>query len=207
MDQLSYDSYQEEMVNGRGSPAEYNSAALVKKRGVHYSTPGGVRGGDARTSLRAYRRRGSQGDAVASENSRWDYRQGEYSPVSSGGDRKHFKYPANPGPRNQQAWKGGQRTTNGTWHEDEDTISHTSSSLPLHTNPDYSLYEEDEEMGDEKSSKYLAARSRYDPASLHDSGRHVSRHKRLRHSTITSLTSLSSDITAVSGVKAVIIVL
>lgn len=166
-----------------GNPTEYS--AMLKKR---HSTSG-IREGDARYSLRAYRRRGSHGDTMASENW-WDYRQGDagYSPAASsggGGDRKHFKYPANPGGRNPQAWKGGQRPANGTWPEEEDTVSHTSSSLPLHSNPEYSLYEEDEEMGEERGSQHLAARPR-----VYESGRHVSRHKRLRHSTTTSLTSL-----------------
>lgn len=185
-----YNSYQDDVVVN-GNPTEYS--AMLKKR---HSTSG-IREGDARYSLRAYRRRGSHGDTMASENW-WDYRQGDagYSPAASsggGGDRKHFKYPANPGGRNPQAWKGGQRPANGTWPEEEDTVSHTSSSLPLHSNPEYSLYEEDEEMGEERGSQHLAARPR-----VYESGRHVSRHKRLRHSTTTSLTSLP-DISGVSA--------
>ena len=213
---LSYESYRDDIMSSRGGNPYSNG--LKKGRGVYHSTPG-IRGGDVpRYTLQSYRRRNSQGDTGTSENW-WDYRQGDqaYSPAASsggggggggGGERsKHFRYPANQGGttnRNPQGWKGGQRPPNGTWQEqEEDTVSHTSSSLPLHTDPNYSLYEEDEEIAGEDrrgSSKYLSVRSRtgsYDQASLNDSRRHVPRHIRLRHSTITSLTSLP-DINGVS---------
>lgn len=212
MDRLSYDSYQEEMMVNGGSPVEYN---LPRKKGPQYSsTPGsgGSRGGGslAHSSMRVCKRNYNPGDAIATESLGWEshnhqqqhhhreqqqQQQGEpaYSPAAGGGGSKHFKYPGNPGPRNQQAWNRSHRNSNGTW-EDDDTASHTSSSLPLHTQPEYPLCEEDEEVREEedKGAKYSASRRR--GSDQHENGRQVSRHKRLRHSTITSLTSLS-DIT------------
>jgi len=96
---------------------------------------------------------------------------------------------------------------NGAWQEEEEEVEivpPTSTSLPLNSNPDYSLYEEDEDLeGEEAREHGRTSRQRtgsmQDTASLHEGGWHVPRHKRLRHSTITSLTSLShSDITGVS---------
>lgn len=199
---LSYESYHNDIMgSGGGNSAEYSNGGtgLKKSRGIYHSTPG-IRAGDTPRYLHSYRRRSSQGDAGPSEN--WWQGDQAYSPAASsgggvGGERKHFKYPAYQGGsanRNPQAsWKGGQQPPNGTWQEDEeDTVSRTSSSLPLNTNPSYSLYEEDE---DRRPVRPRAGS--HDQASLHDSRRHVPRHIRLRHSTITSLTSLP-DINGVS---------
>lgn len=158
----------------------------------------GVTRGDARSSLRAYRYQHSNSrDTVASENLEWDHRQGQQrSPASAGVvGEKHFKTPAYVGAaggqRNSQAWKAGHHaaTTNGTWNDDEDNSSRVSSSLPADSKADFSLYEEDEIEGSEVAAS--STRRMSAPAhDVQDSMRHVSRHKRLRHSTITSLTSL-----------------
>ena len=108
-----------------------------------------------------------------------------------------------------QALRKGQQPSprsNGAWQEEEvEIVPPTSTSLPLHSNPDYSLYEEDEELEGEgevrenRRADRPRAGSMQETASLHEGGWHVPRHKRLRHSTITSLTSLShSDIIGVS---------
>ncbi len=103
------------------------------------------------------------------------------------------------------AVRKGQAKNNGAWQEegepDEEFVPPTSKSLPLHSNPKYSLYEEDEESEEVEIKRYQRSSSSGRPragsetTSVHEGGWHVPRHKRLRHSTITSLTSLHSDVT------------
>lgn len=143
-----------------------------------------------------------------------------HSPTSAGvGPAKHFKYPAYVGStaaggqRNSQhqAWKGSGghhhrhhvtgATSNGTWNEeeeDEDNSGRVSTSLPTDAKADFSLYEEDEIEGSRVAAAARVPRRMSAQDVLQDSERrHVSRHKRLRHSTITSLTSLPD----ISGVR------
>ena len=148
-------------------------------------------------------------DAVVSPGNNDHHRNGR-SPSSNGMEsNKQSKYSHSSTQHYQAARKGQPPRTNGAWQEEEEFVPPTTKSLPLHSHPNYSLCEEDEECEEVQRKNYQRssssgrprAGSLHDTASLHEGGWHVPRHKRLRHSTITSLTSLThSDVTGVSVV-------
>ena len=202
-DQISLDSstYQDE-VTLNGTRSDYNRQP---KGNAHFPSAHHHhevrRREPSRSSLHSYRRH-SQGESLSGDSMKWEHGGGSRGIGGSAGpgDRKHHHSHHHHPHSHNQAWKGGRY--NGVWHEDEDAQQppRTSNSLPLRTDPSYSLYEEDEElMGEEgKRGRVSAARPRASMPDAHEGGRHVSRQHRLRHSTITSLTSLCSDITTVS---------
>lgn len=212
--QSSYDHSYEADVSTGGSPtnAFYHSTRSSSQSNTTLeSRP------DLHYSHHAYNRRYSHGDSHPEEEGiispgRNSYQMKTRSPASAGADQsKTFQYPSSySSSHHYQALRKGQSSkTNGVWQEDDEYPEPvTSSSLPLHTSPEYSLYEEDEreEVEGERESRTTSSTSRprrgsvQETASTHEGG-YVSRHKRLRHSTITSLTSLSqySDIAGVSS--------
>ena len=171
--------------------------------GYHHQVSGGKHRDRSATPERNYssdcrfQRHHSQGDDLLMDNVSYEYRQRRSkSPLSAGLEQKNFRYPNS---HHYQAWRGGH---NHDTYADDMHQQHRrgSSSLPLHANPDFSLYEEDEEMvegGGKRDARVSSNRSRKPMQDvLPEASRHVSHHKRLRHSTITSLTSLSSDLGA-----------
>ena len=143
-----------------------------------------------------YKRRHSHDDAIPSDRSKQEKCK---SPASAGiVERRHFRYPTT-----SSELQSNHHRQNGEWYEEEMAPQQGSSSLPLQSNHNYSLYEEDEDMEEDEGSLRASGKERksiHDPSMLEGS-RHVSRHKRLRHSTITSLISLSSQYSDITGVS------
>lgn len=208
---LSYDStYQDKALTNGGRASSYNPhhhhpPPLRHRSSSHFPSAhleGRRRGEPLHSSLRAYRCY-SQGDMDWEEqhtSRRWGGGGGRSpAPGNRPSDRgKQHGYHNYQGRKERAHYNGG-----GAWQEEEEPQSHNSSSLPLHTNPNYSLYEEDEETMDrleeERAKGHVSSRPRMSaPDTGGHEGRHVSRQHRLRHSTITSLTSLPSDIGGVS---------
>lgn len=155
-----------------------------------------------RYSQRGSNRRHSSNDALSAGEDVRAGRNGYQKKTKTMTYTAEHKNPANHSSAHYYQAQNKHSKSSDTWEEDEYAETITGSTLSLSAHPECSLYDENEEAQDEEDNTLKVPSTLNRPSrrasmqesgSMYDGGRQVPRHKRTRHSTTTSLTSLAQQ--------------